>query len=70
MDEQPKFTEEEWKAVAETLEALAVASAAPAEAQIKCPVCKQPATNRQQVGRCVYMAPCGHHYQGRLKLKK
>jgi hypothetical protein len=67
MDEQPKFTEEEREAVAKTLEALAIASVAPADAQIKCPVCKKLAMSRKQIGRCVYVDPCGCHYQGRLK---
>lgn len=32
-----------------------------------CPICKQPVTERRQVSKCVYHAPCGHHYQGQLQ---
>lgn len=33
----------------------------------RCPICHQPITKRQQVGRCVYGEPCGHRlYQGTL----
>jgi hypothetical protein len=31
-----------------------------------CWLCGQPATLKQ-VGRCVYAAPCGHRYQGRIE---
>lgn len=34
----------------------------------RCPTCKQPVVNKEQVGRCVYALPCKHRlYQGKLK---
>jgi uncharacterized protein (DUF608 family) len=35
-------------------------------AEQTCWLCGRPAT-LEQVGRCVYAAPCGHRYQGRLE---
>ncbi len=35
-----------------------------------CPWCKQPITEKKQVGRCVYALPCWHRlYQGTLPLR-
>ena len=49
-----------------TLEALATAISTPADQPVACPICKKIATSRKQIGRCVYMDPCGCHYQGKL----
>lgn len=61
--EQP----EQEESVRATLELLADAIKQPANVPITCPICKQPVQRREQVRRCVYMVPCGCHYQGSLK---
>lgn len=32
-----------------------------------CFLCKQPVERKEQVDRCVFFIPCGHHYQGKLR---
>lgn len=62
-----QFSPEERAAAAQVLTDLAKLVTG---TQDLCPICRKPVTKMEQVRRCVYLSPCGHHYQGRLSGKR
>jgi hypothetical protein len=56
--------------ISEALRAAAVAALNALAKGDQCPVCRGAITAKEQRGRCIYLEPCGHHYQGRLKTKR
>lgn len=62
MSEQPELPPEALEAARIALERLAGGK--------ECPICGAAIEKREQIGRSVYLRPCGHRYTGRLPRKE
>lgn len=57
-EHQPELSPEVLEAARRALERLAEGK--------ECPICGASIEKKEQIGRSIYLRPCGHRYQGQL----